>query len=539
MAHLSNIFTRRKVDIPNRSGFDLSFENLLTMKVGTLTPVVCEEVIPNETYTLGYRGVVQMPPMATNFFGRVDLRLEAFFVPMRILWGGWQNFWTMPANNPYGSPVIRPTSVPSFSGVVSSLDEFSENFGPGSLADYLGLKLNTPTNLPASQIVNIPNILPWVAYHKIWDDWYRNSRIQKPAFVNSPSLISGGLVRVLPWLSQTYRYSTFDNFTDFADGVSLFSLRQRCWAKDYFTSASLYPQANGSETLGTEVKFDTSGDSGSFTIGALRSANVLQRWYERNNIAGERYGDQIKAQYGILPSDAFLDRPLFLGSSKVGIYSNSVSATAESSASDSNPFAGSLGAKGGQAQSLGEDSLIDNFRSTEHGYIMVLASIVPHAYYGTGIRRQLQHSVPGDFPIPLLQGIGEQGIYLSELSGSYLALVSDNSFFGYTVENAENKYHDDEVHGLLRAGESLDAFVLQRSFDKPEKLVLGSDFVEIPTTAMDNVTAVTSALSQYGAWADFAFQFKKVSPLSEYVIPTLGDLRNTHKESIPVGGRQL
>ena len=112
MAHLSKIFTKVPVDIPNRSGFDLSFENLLTMKVGTLTPVLCEEVIPNETYSLGYLSQVQLPPMATNFFGRVDLRLEAFFVPMRILWGGWQNFFTMPTNNPYGDPVVRPTTLP-------------------------------------------------------------------------------------------------------------------------------------------------------------------------------------------------------------------------------------------------------------------------------------------------------------------------------------------------------------------------------------------------------------------------------------------
>ena len=113
MAHLSKIFTKVPVDIPNRSGFDLSFENLLTMKVGTLTPVLCEEVIPNETFSLGYLSQVQLPPMATNFFGRVDLRLEAFFVPMRILWGGWQNFFTMPTNNPYGEPTIRPTQVPT------------------------------------------------------------------------------------------------------------------------------------------------------------------------------------------------------------------------------------------------------------------------------------------------------------------------------------------------------------------------------------------------------------------------------------------
>lgn len=117
MSHLSKIFSKIPIDVPNRSGFDMSFENMLTMKVGTLTPILCEEVLPNETYSLGYLGQVQLPPMATDFYGRVDMRLEAFFVPNRVIWGGWQNFYTMPQNNPYGTPVVRPSTLPNLSYV--------------------------------------------------------------------------------------------------------------------------------------------------------------------------------------------------------------------------------------------------------------------------------------------------------------------------------------------------------------------------------------------------------------------------------------
>lgn len=49
----------------------------------------------------------------------------------------------------------------------------------------------------------------------------------------------------------------------------------------------------------------------------------------------------------------------------------------------------------------------------------------------------------------------------SELSASSFG---DSTVFGYTDRYAEYKYHDDEVHGLLRDGESLQAFALQRSF---------------------------------------------------------------------------
>lgn len=517
MAHLSKIFTKVPVDIPNRSGFDMSFENLLTMKVGTLTPVLCEEVIPNETYSLGYLSQIQLPPMATNFFGRVDLRLEAFFVPMRILWGGWQNFFTMPTNNPYGTPTVRPTQVPTLR--IPTNTPFS---GSPHLLDYLGLR-NMPTGTSGMEI----NILPLVAYHRIYDEWYRNSKITKPAFVRFPnSDNSRYFIGNLPWISSDWINVYNDNEEAFtlADGSSLFNLRQRCWAKDYFTTAALYPQADGT-TAGATAAIE----NGKISISSLRSANVLQRWLERNNIAGERYADQINAHFGVTPSDALIDRPIFLGSSKFGIYNRSVMQSGGSSSSQ-NPFS-SLGTKGASTSGSGNASLFNSFHSTEHGYLMVLASIVPHAHYASGMRRYLLHTKIGDFAFPLMQGLGEQSIDVRELNSSLSPAP-----FGYQQQYSEYKYHDDEVHGLLRPGQSLDSFALSRSF---ADTALNTDFVTIPTTAMDNVTAVKSDLSKYGAWADFYFSLKKVSPLSEYVQPTLGDLRNTHKENIDYRGKYL
>lgn len=518
MAHLSKIFTKVPVDMPNRSGFDLSFENLLTMKVGTLTPVLCEEVIPNETYSLGYLSQVQLPPMATNFFGRVDLRLEAFFVPMRILWGGWQNFFTMPTNNPYGTPVVRPTQVPT----LNLQPEFTFN-KPTELLDYLGIR-----NFPNQQNEMSINILPLVAYHRIYDEWYRNSKITKPAFVRSAvSAAERFKISNLPWISTDYVISseTTDDF-NLADDVSLFALRQRCWAKDYFTTAALYPQADGSTTGATAAVAD-----GKISISSLRSANVLQRWLERNNIAGERYADQINAHFGVMPSDALIDRPIFLGSSKFGVYNRSVMQTVnQPSTTSQNPFT-SVGSKGASTSGSGSSSLFGKFHSTEHGYIMVLASIVPHANYASGMRKYLLHTRIGDFAFPLMQGLGEQAIDVRELNSSLSPAT-----FGYQQQYSEYKYHDDEVHGLLRPGQSLESFVLSRAFDNT---ALNTDFVTIPTTAMDNVTAVKGDLSKYGAWADFYFSFKKVSPLSEYVQPTLGDMRNTHKENVDYRGKQL
>nr|DAE94503.1 MAG TPA: Major capsid protein [Microviridae sp.] len=601
MAHLSKIFKQQPVDIPNRSGMDLSFENILSMTTGTLIPVFVEEVLPNETYSLGYMCEAQLPPMATEFYGRIDMRLEAFFVPNRILWAGWQDFMTMPVYNPFSPQVYRPAVLPSIHRTFKydnytelkttygfDTDYVAESelpfFGPGSLSDYLGIKVQGGTE-PASvnEFITFPNMLSFLAYHKIYDDWYRNPNIVTPLFIRSNGAANDN-ISYLPYNNiidtevneyaasllgvtggQTYKakpeighlsYSMpitsslafYGNASSSAINAqktpNLFSLHQRCWEKDYYTTCTFYPQAAMSP-----ASISIPDGQSNLTIPQIRSANVLQRWLERNNIAGMRYSDQIKATWGILPSDALLDRPLFLGSSKFGLYTKGVASStysAESETYNRNPFNGAVGARAGSTHGYGKDSLFDTFTSTEHGFLMVIASVVPHAYYGSGTRRYLSRSKIGDFANPLLQGLGEQAVTVTELMmNPYLAItgstveapksIFSTDYFGYQQQYSEYKYHDDEVHGLLQPTGSLSAFTLQRYFDNFQ---LNKDFVEIAIDELDSVLAADYSLGAV-TWADFFFSFKKVTPLAEYVIPTLGDLKNTHKENVPYRGRQL
>lgn len=535
MSHLSKIFTNQKVDVPNRSGFDMSHENMGTMKVGTLTPILCEEVLPNETYSIGSLMQVQLPPMATNFYGRIDCRLEAFFVPNRIIWGGWQNYMTMPQNNPYGTPVVRPETLPRIT--VAANTEGLASLHSGTLADYLGFKMPSDSSGTNGNII-IPNALPFLAYHKIYDDWYRNTKIQKPVYVNKTTADSTTPIN-MPWYSDTKNLSGATNL-NFNDGVSILSLRQRNYAKDYFTTAALYPQADGALEGSTVVApVDTSLEEATFSIAQLRQANVLQRWLERNNVAGERYADQIKATWGIMPADAIVDRSILLGSTSFSVYNKSVMMTSNADGAGSNQPFDTVGAKYADSMGLGQDSLVQSFTSTEHGFIIILASLVPHANYSTGVRRMFNRSRIGDFANPLLQGLGEQAIGINELRGQGINSLDNGATFGYQQQYAEYKYHDDEVHGLLRDGQSLQSFALQRAFSYNDTPVLGTDFIQIKTTDIDQVSATDSAISNYGAWYDCYISMKKVSPLSEYVIPTLGDMKNTHKEDVPYRGRQL
>lgn len=577
MSHSSKLFEQHKVQIKNKSGFDLAHSNFLTQTCGTLTPVCTMPVLPGDSISLGFMSQIKLPPMATSFYGRVDYRLEAFFVPYRILWGGWENFYTQPVADPYGTMVERPHFLPNMSIKMLGSDLLT-NLGRGSLADFLGVKGIKPnsTDIVADTTypVYLKNVLPFIAYHKIYDDWYRNANIQKPVFVRHNSYTSSTGLSGMPYISSTITVSDSlangslgpDMNTDvnldasnpldsigfsgvsrgilsavptFADGSSLFSLRQRNWSKDYFTTATLYPQQSGT-TAGASISAVTpaEGEVTQFTISQIRQANILQKWLERNNIAGSRYADQIRATFGVLPSDSMLDRAIFLGGSSFGIYTNSIAQSVNSDKGQStNPYSGTAGADSGQTSGFGKDSLIDKFTATEHGLIMVIGSIVPHATYSTGSSRMFAMSSYGDIPNPMFEGLGQESILTAELAPLGFGSVDDN-VFGYVDQYAWCKYMNDEVHGLLVDGENLESFALQRSFTSGSAK-LDSSFIAIPTDYLDQVLAVKQSGSGFSAWANMYFDVKKVSLLSQYTIPTLGEPKNTHTEDIPNTGRYL
>ena len=317
--------------------------------------------------------------------------------------------------------------------------------------------------------------------------------------------------------------------------VMLMATRQRNWDLDYFTSASATPQAGSP----SQLAFSVSGNSGSFTIASLRAANALQQWLERNNIGGYSYPDLIKAQYGILPDDATVDRAIYIGRLNFDIYTRGVYQQNTSSvAPTANPF-NSTASKYGDAKGLGQGNLIDGFKVSEHGFLMVNFTICPQSVYSSGTRKYLSYTTLADIAFPLLQGVGEQPIYKSELATPSNGVAFNTSVFGYTHRYQEYKFMNDEIHGLLRDGQSLDSFALQRSFEGNTAPSLGSSFLEIPFNFLDQVTAVTGDVSKFGAWCNFWFDYYKVSVLSDSIVPTLGDLKDTHVEYVQQNGRML
>lgn len=568
---MDSSFTHVAVQVPRLSGFDKSHQNLLTSKVGTITPILIDELIPGSKVHLSLALSAQLPPLAADTFMRCQIKCEAFFVPLRLLAGSFESWFTDTAESFQGSfgntagytdkvgflPVIGNIagSVVGPDGSTPLIAEFQRT---GSLHDYLGLKGITAA-IDSGKFISA---LPSLCYHRVYDDWYRNTLVQRPVFIrpmlNSSAQAIGPGSDVLCaatspfyFFSQTiygsvqnYMFSTLDSLK-LADGKYLFELRQRNFGLDYFTTATPSPQLGAPMVVGFGVDNNGAGDSSHFSIAALRAANSLQQFRERNLLSGVLYQDQLRSRYGSNLSNGVAQRSLFLGGASFDIYTKGIYQQGQdingssSSESSNNPFQATTGAKFGSAAAAGH-SLNINFEVNEPGYLLVNATLVPKVTYSSGINRRFMHYIGAgsitDMANPILQNVGPQPIYESELTG-----YNPTSVFGYTDRYAEFKTMEDELHGIVRDGSSLQAFALQRSFSQSSAPRINSAFLEIPTDYMDQVTAVSNQLSTYGYWLDTYFDYKVAQPLAKYSLPSLQDPAYEHGKSVVIekGGQKL
>ena len=137
---------------------------------------------------------------------------------------------------------------------------------------------------------------------------------------------------------------------------------------------------------------------------------------------------------------------------------------------------------------------------------------------------------------PILQNVGNEPIYNRIITDK----VNSGLMFGYNDRYCTWKDKIDEVHGLMRDGESLSSFALQRTFttDNP---AINTAFLQIPTSYLDDVSAVSGSVSQYGYWADTYFDYKVSMPLARYSVPSLQNPAEEHGDAVTInkGGTHL
>lgn len=547
-----------KLKVQRRSGFNKDHYRAFTSKVGTLTPLLCDEVIPNSKVNLRINLSATLPPLASETYMKCDYKVEAFFVPMRLLYGGFENWLTKQdvygfdegsgsagALANYGAYRMPSVDLAADTSVIG------DSLALGSLLDYLGYQRKGV----ASSGTELINGMPLFAYHRIWNDWYRNARVTKPIFypyssggrtVSDETSASTspfdwsveGSIGWLPYLTfadtDGQRPDNIPISASFVDGSRLFDLRQRNFGADLYTTAMTSAQYGDAQSV--------SVSNNRFTISALRQANALQQFEERNGIASPRLQDYVKVNYGADLSSGVAQRTILLGSCQFDAYTHGINQTGYGTQSASQPSVNtpfkSIGTEYGKMRTSGSDMIIRGFTAAEPGYIMVIGSLVPRVTYGSGIDpmflRYISDGSQTDMANPILQCVGNEPIFASQLSLS----GSRTDVFGYVERYANWKTKQDSVHGLFRqsgfnaAKGSLSSFVAQRVIDASPRI--NTSFLAIPTTYLDNVSAVGSEVSSYGVMAECMFDYKVSMPLSVYTVPSLENPAVEHGDTITV-----
>ena len=133
----NQIFNKVPIQVPNSSGFNEDSENLFTAFCGSLVPCHIDELNPGDTVSLGVSSQVQLPPMATDFYGRVNAHFESFFVPYRLLYAGWERLITHPT---VGSQYAPGTPSQVQYKYLPTLRIPSTEIAATKLTDYLGFR---------------------------------------------------------------------------------------------------------------------------------------------------------------------------------------------------------------------------------------------------------------------------------------------------------------------------------------------------------------------------------------------------------------
>jgi hypothetical protein len=503
-----NPLNRAKIPT-HRSSFDLSSKKLFTAKVGEILPCYWQIAIPDTKYRISSDWFTRTVPVNTAAYTRIKEYYDFYAVPLRLIsralpqaFTQMTDYMTSASSSTSNTPALA--SVPNVSqslinlflqtanagdqsntrddaglpivyGSCKLLDMLgygsmiaSNNSGKAAITKkYLGVDaLGDADNPLVYQTSQTVNALPFLAYQKIYYDFFSNSQWEKHK-------------------AYAYNVDYWSGSGNISLVVDMVQLRYANYPKDYFMGmlpASQYGSVAVLPSLTTVdpsnvvvLSRDPSGSAGG-SIGrvsnaasatslvstntdtsnryayvnsnlsalSIRATEYLQRWKEVVQFSSKDYSDQMAAQFGIKAPEYMGNHAHYIGGWSSVININEVVNTNLDSDSSQASIAGK-GVSSNSGHTLTYDC------GAEHQVIMCVYHAVPMLDWNlTGQNPQLTVTAISDFPQPAFDQLGMQAVPALNLQNNPGRNVSGS--LGYNLRYWQWKSNIDTVHAGFRAG---------------------------------------------------------------------------------------
>lgn len=468
--------------------------------MGKLIPVWTKEMLPGDKFTGQAQALQRLMPMVTPPMHKMQTFFHAFFVPYRLLWPSWEKFITG------GQMGDVPPALPVMKKAIG------DAIDPSSLDNYLGLPVDTDGTK-----LGFYTAFRHAAYQRIWHDWYRDQNLQNVDPIElkdgDNAVAFGGKQPELETLrSRAWEHDYFTSCLPFAQkgapvglpidfsDMTIVTRRPGSTADNPFNPRWLNsttggpivdnPTAQGKQMfastneVGSTVEHQQAGaqadipsyydpqgslivsGAGASSVNDLRAAMALQRWLEKNARGGTRYCEALRVHFGVISSDARLQRAEYLGGSKSVM---AISEVLQTSATEATSAQGNMA---GHGVSITGGNLF-SYRAEEHGQIMIIMSMVPETSYFQGIPREFLKKDRLDFYFAEFASLGEQEVFNKELVVT--GLPTDDETFGYLPRFAEYRVEASRVSGQMAT--TLLPWHLAREFSTAASVPLNEDFI--------------------------------------------------------------
>lgn len=509
---MSNFNPLDRAKIPtHRSSFDLSSKKLFTAKVGEILPCFWQIAIPGTKYRISSDWFTRTVPVNTAAYTRIKEYYDFYAVPLRLIsrslpqaFSQMTDYATSAASSSENTPSL--TSVPNVSQqdfsaflqlsnagdqtntrddaglpIVYGSCKLLDMLGYGSMIagsntgkvgitqKYLGIEnpndADNPLVFATPQIVNM---LPLLAYQKIYYDFFSNPQWEKH-------------------LAYAYNVDYWSGTGKVSLAVNMLKLRYANYPKDYFMgmlpssqygSVAVLPSSyqpalspnrivtntpssdSGSSSYlvnpasGTSVVTNTPNPSSSSALAvrvntdlsalSIRATEYLQRWKEVVQFSSKDYSDQMAAQFGIKAPEYMGNHAHYIGGWSSVININEVVNTNLDTDSSQASIAGK-GVSSNSGYTLTYDC------GAEHQVIMCVYHAVPLLDWNlSGQAPQLTVTSISDFPQPAFDQLGMQAVPALNLQNNPGRPVSGS--LGYNLRYWQWKSNIDTVHAGFRAG---------------------------------------------------------------------------------------